>query len=95
MKEDENEDELALLSFSTDWPRENTKHFHIKKTLLNWENENDEIFWRETLLLQKYLMLTGEMDRQWKTLKRKRMVNLKFILLVLLKSFGVKVNDFL
>ena len=45
-------------------------------------------------MLQKYLMFAGEMDNQWKTLKRKRMVNLKFTLLVLLKSFDVEVDDF-
>ena len=39
-------------------------------------------------------MFAGEMDNQWKTLKRKRMVNLKFTLLVLLKSFDVEVDDF-
>ena len=63
MSEDE-KDEILLLSYSTDCPRENTKLFQCKKTLLNWENEKDEIFLRETLLLQKYFMLAGEMDNQ-------------------------------
>ena len=71
-EEDENENEILLLSYSSDWPRENTKLFQFKKSLLEWENENDEFFLRETLLLQKYLMPAGEMDRQWKTLKRKK-----------------------
>ena len=34
------------------------------------------------------------MDSQWQSLKRRTMVNFKFTLLVLLKSFGVEVDDF-
>ena len=67
-----NENDLQLLSYSTEWPRENSKLFHFKKTLLKWKKKNDEIFLNDSLLFQQYLMFSGEMDWQREKLGRKK-----------------------
>ena len=78
MSEDE-KDEILLLSYSTDCPRENTKLFQCKKTLLNWENEKDEIFLRENSFVAKIFHAGGRNGQSVKNFEKKKMVNLKFI----------------
>ena len=90
----ENENQLILLSFNTGQIGKNQKLYNFRKKMVKWEKTHNEVTLHEKFLLQNFLMFVGEFDRQWKTLGRKNMLNSQFILLVLLKNFRWKVQNF-